>query len=185
MAEVKLKPYLRTGLDVLFVALNPSEQSNDNGHYFSGKQSRFFRLLELSGLINHGVDKLEADDRVFGANDINYLGAQYGVIDLVEERVETDSGKIKPGAEHVARLTQRILQYKPRYVCAIHGKIKSSVNRFGAPDFSGELDYGRCGRILRGSESEFFLNYFPNGNAISDARKLAIFAELKAMLDRP
>jgi len=41
MNTVLLQPFLRPGLDVLFLALNPPVQSNTNGHYFSGDQSRF------------------------------------------------------------------------------------------------------------------------------------------------
>ena len=50
MTEINLRPFLRPQLDVLFVALNPPTQSNQRGHYFSGRGSRFFRLLCLSGL---------------------------------------------------------------------------------------------------------------------------------------
>lgn len=49
LAAVKLRPFLRSRLDVLFVALNPPEQSNANGHYFSGSSSRFFDLLTGAG----------------------------------------------------------------------------------------------------------------------------------------
>lgn len=45
MNAVLLQPFLRPGLDVLFLALNPPVQSNTNGHYFSGDQSRFYDLL--------------------------------------------------------------------------------------------------------------------------------------------
>lgn len=41
--------FLRDNLDILFIALNPPMQSNNNGHYFSGKQSSFFNQLYLSG----------------------------------------------------------------------------------------------------------------------------------------
>ena len=40
--------FLRENLDILFIALNPSVQSNNNGHYFSGKQSLFFKQMYLS-----------------------------------------------------------------------------------------------------------------------------------------
>ncbi len=69
--------YLREGLDVLFVALNPPQQSNNNGHYFSGRNSRFFQQLFKSGLITENLDKLIADESVFGGKNItikiNYL----------------------------------------------------------------------------------------------------------------
>lgn len=62
--------FLRDNLDVLFIALNPPVQSNNNGHYFSGKQSSFFNQLYLSGLITEDLDKTIADDLVFGKSHI-------------------------------------------------------------------------------------------------------------------
>ena len=38
-SKAKLQPFVRLNLDVLFLALNPPQQSNDNGHYFSGSSS--------------------------------------------------------------------------------------------------------------------------------------------------
>src|SRR5262252_1159061 len=108
LTEVKLKPFTRHGLDVLFVALNPPEQSNSNGHYFSGDRSAFFKLLQHSGLITKPVDKAFADEKVFGSTGINYLNASFGVIDLVEDVVETDSGEVPVTADDVNRLLRRI-----------------------------------------------------------------------------
>lgn len=56
--------FLRDNLDVLFIALNPPLQSNNNGHYFSGRRSSFFKQLYLSGLIVENIDKSIADDLI-------------------------------------------------------------------------------------------------------------------------
>ena len=95
MTKVNLRPFVRPNLDVLFVALNPASQSNSNGHYFSGKKSRFFLLLYKSGLITRDVDKSIADGIVFGSNKINYKEAQFGIADLVDDIVETKSTRIR------------------------------------------------------------------------------------------
>jgi len=79
-------------LDVLFLALNPPVQSNANGHYFSGQTSRFYHLLFLSGLITEALPKACADDVVFGTTSVNYNQSAFGVADLVNDLVETDSG---------------------------------------------------------------------------------------------
>lgn len=68
----KADSYLKENLDILFVALNPPVQSNTNGHYFSGKQSIFFKQLYLSGLITKEIDKAIADELVFEGNKYNY-----------------------------------------------------------------------------------------------------------------
>ncbi|HRC81925.1 MAG TPA: hypothetical protein PLF27_11115 [Sedimentibacter sp.] len=81
--------FLRDNLDVLFIALNPPLQSNNNGHYFSnnghyfsGRRSSFFKQLYLSGLIVENIDKSIADDLIFGENKYNYKNKEFGVIDL-------------------------------------------------------------------------------------------------------
>jgi hypothetical protein len=118
MAHANLVPYLRHNLDVLYVGLNPPEQSNDNHHYFSGNQSRFFHLLYLSGLIVRPVDKARADEIVFGGNSINFRGAQYGVVDLVRYHVQTDSRRMRPTSKHVDALLADIRHFNPALVCS-------------------------------------------------------------------
>jgi hypothetical protein len=177
---VKLKPFTRRGLDVLFVALNPPEQSNSNGHYFSGDRSAFFKLLQHSGLITKPVDKAFADEKVFGSTEVNYLNASFGVIDLVEDVVETDSGEVPVTADDVKRLLMRIRELKPRFVCVIHSKVRDALNTYGS--LHRQLDYGCCGKVLPNCWSEFVLNYFPNGNNIPDADKIRIFRLLRDRL---
>lgn len=177
-AEVKLTPFTRQGLDVLFVALNPPEQSNSNGHYFSGNKAAFFKLLEMSGLITQPVPKAFADEIVFGGTEVNYLNSSFGVIDLVEDVVETDSGEVPVTADDVNRLLMRIRDLKPRFVCVIHSKVRDALKRYG----DLRLAYGCCGKILPNCSTEFVLNYFPNGNNISDEKKIEIFGLLRDRL---
>jgi hypothetical protein len=62
----------------------------------------------------------------------------------------------------------------------IHARVRDSLNRYAA--FTRELSYGTCGCVLRNCDGRFVLNYFPNGNAISDTRKLEIFGVLRKAL---
>jgi len=71
MTGSQLKPFLPRPLDVLFIALNPPQQSYSNGHYFSAENSRFFKLVAASGLITREIPQALADDVVFGSTDIN------------------------------------------------------------------------------------------------------------------
>jgi hypothetical protein len=78
-----LRLYIREQLGVLFVALNPPRQSDSNGHWFSGKLSRFFDLLHKSGLITKSLQKDVVDEIVFGSSVSNYRNFEFGVIDLL------------------------------------------------------------------------------------------------------
>jgi len=177
---VNLRPFIRPGLDVLFLALSPPEQSNTNGHYFSGGSSRFYTLLYASRLITKPVLKSLGDEIVFGGTAVNHKNSEFGVIDLVDDLVQTNSRKVRPTRDHVDRALTRVRQFQPRFVCVIHYKVRDSLNRHAG--FTTMLDFGMCGPILADCKVEFVLNYFPNGNSISDAPKLAIFRALRDAL---
>lgn len=179
---ITLKPFIRRNLDILFVGLNPPQQSNSNGHYFSGKQSRFFHLLFKSGLITANINKLIADERIFGQNDLNFFRSDFGVIDLVPDLVETDSNRVKPNMTHLTKLIDTIIEFEPRIVCIIHSKVRDIFNRSKDPRLTGKLIYGKSGILLRDCSSLFFLNYFPNGNNIVDEKKIEIFEQIKRHL---
>jgi hypothetical protein len=180
MTEINLRAFLRPQLDVLFVALNPPAQANDNGHYFSGRGSRFFHLLYLSGLITKDLPKATADETVFGSTTVNHKGCAFGVVDLVDDLVQTNSGKVRPTRRHVDLLFARIREFSPRFVCVIHSKVRDALNK--SPELTDQLDCGICGPLLRASESVFVLNYFPNGNNVPDEKKLRIFQALRDKL---
>jgi len=169
VTEARLKRYVRKDLDVLFVALNPPEQSNSNKHYFSGKQSRFFKLLGVSGIITHEIPKACADEKVFGTTEINYRGASFGVVDLVDV-VETRSGKVRVAAADVVSLVSQIRSLAPRFACVIHSRVLKALNTDGG--LVHPLNYGLCGPVLPDCSTEFLVNYFPNGNSIKDDRKI-------------
>lgn len=180
MAVVNLHPFLRPHLDVLFVALNPPEQSNSNGHYFSGTGSRFFQLLHQSGLITKAVPKENADEIVFGSTVVNHAGKEFGVVDLITGVVRTDSRKVRPTKQHVDALLKHIRDLDPRFVCIIHSKVRDALVKHA--DLVGSLTYGICGVVLPASAALVVMNYFPNGNAIPDEPKLRIFRELRDAL---
>ena len=177
---VNLEPYLDYNLDLLFVALNPPVQSNNNGHYFSGKSSSFFKLLYESGLLTQEVDKSNADTLVFNGREFNYLNKRFGVVDLKENIVETNSNKVKTRMDDSDRLIDRIDKYKPRIVCVIHSKVRDTLNN--NPRVTTSLKYGCCGKALSKSESIFYVNHFPNGNSIPKEPKLELFRQIREKL---
>ncbi len=167
--------FLRDNLDVLFIALNPPVQSNNNGHYFSGKQSLFFKQLYLSGLITEELDKTIADDLVFGGTRYNYKNKQFGVLDLIPRLEETNSSKVKAKREDVELMIERIKKYKPKNVCIIHSVVMKQFNKVTGI----ELKYGYNGKVLKDSNTEFYCNYFPNGNPIPTESKIEIYKEIR------
>jgi hypothetical protein len=167
--------YLKPNLDLLFVALNPPVQSNNNGHYFSGKQSLFYNQLYQSGLITTEVDKTIADDIVFGSNKVNYKGLRYGIVDLKPHIVETESNKVKVTKEDIVSLIKKINENNPRVVCIIHSKVKKEIQIF----LSKKFVYGYCGKLLDNNDTEFYCNYFPNGNNISSKQKISIYEQIR------
>jgi len=170
--------YLRVGLDVLFVVLNPPEQSNSNGHYFSGRQSTFFKQLYLSGLINENIDKTAADEYVFGGIDHNYKNSNYGVIDLVPKIVETNGNTVNVKKADIELMIDRIQRYKPKMVCILHSKVKDEFSKY----LNKDLVYGYNGKLLDNSDTEFYCNYFPNGNSLPTEIKVKIYKEIKDKL---
>ena len=170
--------FLRENLDILFIALNPSSQSNNNGHYFSGKQSLFFKQMYLSGLVTKDIDRKIADELVFGANDYNYKNKNYGVIDLIPKLEETSSSKVKVKLQDVELMLDRIKKYKPKNVCIIHSVIMKHFKKVTGV----ELKIGYNGKVLEDSDTEFYCNYFPNGNNKTTQSKLDIYKLLKDSL---
>lgn len=170
--------FLRDNLDVLFIALNPPVQSNNNGHYFSGKQSSFFNQLYLSGLITEDLDKTIADDLVFGDTIYNYKNKQFGVIDLISRLEETNSINVKTRTEDVELMIERINKYKPKNVCIIHSKVMKQFEKITGI----ELKIGYNGRVLEGLDTEFYCNYFPNGNNKTTNEKVKNYYELRNRL---
>lgn len=170
--------YLRYNLDLLFIALNPPKQSNSNGHYFSGKQSLFFKQLFESGLITTNLNKSNADEMVFGSNKYNYYNKQFGVLDLVPSTVETNSNSVRVSNENVSLLLDRIKVYKPKNVCIIHAKVREKIEK----EIDRKISYGLNGKLINNCETVFYCNYFPNGNCIPTTEKLRIYQLIKENL---
>ena len=170
--------YLRDNLDILFIALNPAEQSNKNGHYFSGKNSTFFKQLYLSGLINAEIDKAFADELVFGGNEYNYKNKNYGVVDLIPRTVESNGSLVIANDGDIKLMVNKILKFHPKIVCIIHWKVKNEFSKYIKKD----LIYGYNGQLLNNIDIEFYCNYFPNGNNIPTWRKINIFKEIRNKL---
>jgi TDG/mug DNA glycosylase family protein len=106
-----LPDYLRPGLDIVFIGLNPGLYSAQVGHYFAHKQNRFWPALSASGLIPEIVGA-EADARLpdWGI----------GLTDIVKRPTsgihEVSRLEFRRGAK---ALEEKIAYYQPRIVCFV------------------------------------------------------------------
>ena len=65
-----LPDYLKVGLDIVFVGLNPSVYSARVGHYFANPRNRFWRALNASGLV--GVELSPEQDHTLLDHGIGF-----------------------------------------------------------------------------------------------------------------
>lgn len=180
MEKSNLVPFFRHDLDILFVGLNPAKGSNDNGHYFSVNQA-FWNQLYDAELIKRPIDKLIADNIIFGSTSLNFNNWQYGITDLVTKYAESDSSKIAPTNDDCTKLLNDIQKFKPKTAILLHGKVLSNLC-----DYLGrttpKANTGKLGQLIKNCKTEFYNIAFPHGNAISSVDKVIRYKELKKEL---
>lgn len=175
-------PYVREGLDILFVGLNPAKKSYDKKHYFS-KNCAFWDQLYESGLITSPIDKDIADERVFGSTEINANQWEYGVTDLVSDVAESNSRAVKPTDDDCVTLEKIIKENKLKIVVILHSK----VIKIFCKRYSDKLDTtskcGYLGTLIKGCDSIFFKVPFPHGNSIPKYEKVKLYKQIKNKLE--
>ena len=107
-----LPDYLREGLDVVLVGLNPGLYSAQVGHYFAYRHNRFWPALSASGLVPEPV--------IGPRDDARLLEWGIGLTDVVKRPTrgihELAPAEFRQGAKV---LQEKIARYKPRIVCFI------------------------------------------------------------------
>jgi len=180
MDKSNLIPFTRENLEILFVGLNPAKGSSDNRHYFSVNQA-FWNQLYGSGLITEKVDKLVADELVFGSNAINFRGWTYGITDLITEVAESDSRKIEPTEDDCRRLEKDIIKYNPKTAILLHGKVtKTFLPYLGIKPV--RANHSQIGQIIENCPTMFYSIAFPHGNNIPSIEKVENYKEVKDYL---
>jgi G:T/U-mismatch repair DNA glycosylase len=144
MNTLNLIEIIHPKMDILFVALNPPINSNNNGHYFSFNMS-FWNLLYNSGLVEKPVKgKLTGDDEVFRSNMKNYKKFVYGITDLVHDKVETNSNKVRVEQERINRILDLLQNNEVRVLCLMHSKVSNAFQDAGL--IKRNPDYGLVGK---------------------------------------
>ena len=163
-----LPDYLRPGLDLVFVGINPGMKSAAAGHHYAGPGNHFWPLLFESGLVSEPLTYRD---------DARVLEWNIGLTNIVDRASPSSSdlslGELRAGA---SVLRAKLLQYDPHVAC-FNGKGMYEVFvghpcRFGVQD---EL-IGRTLPFVMPSTSARTAAY-------QRADKLRYFLELKRVVN--
>jgi TDG/mug DNA glycosylase family protein len=109
MAMPALKDYLRLGLDLVIVGINPGTRSWAAGRHYASAGNHFWPLLHESGLVNEPLTHAE-DQRVLEWN--------IGLTNMVDRAspsiTDLSLDELRAGA---AKLRRKLERYRPRVVC--------------------------------------------------------------------
>ena len=113
MEEFETLPdYLRAGLDIVFVGLNPSLPSIRAGRYFANPRNRFWPALNRSGLVARELSP---------ESDASLLEDGIGFTDVVKRPTAQGSGlKAADFARWAPVLESKLQEFQPRIAC-FHG----------------------------------------------------------------
>jgi len=107
-----LPDYLRPGLDIVLIGLNPSTRSVEAGHYFANPRNRFWRAISASGLVGREVGP---------EDDAALLDMGIGFTDVVKRATPQASGLTAADyREDAPLLREKLLECRPAIAC-FHG----------------------------------------------------------------
>ena len=129
-----LPDYLKEGLDIVLVGLNPSLYSVEVGHYFATPRNRFWRAINRSGLL---AEPLDAN------TDYKTPEQGIGMTDIVKRPTRGASDlRAADYREWAPVLKEKLERFQPLVVC-FHGAVayrnylrhadgyKGVINRIG------------------------------------------------------
>jgi double-stranded uracil-DNA glycosylase len=115
-----LPDHLRHGLDIVFVGINPSLYSVDQGHYFARPTSRFWPAFSQS-VLSAPIRKSLKKERLAPEDDRALLRFGIGFTDVIKVPSRSASS-LRPRDFRVwtPRLLARLERFRPRLAC-FHG----------------------------------------------------------------
>lgn len=103
-----LKDIIATNLKVLFCGINPGLKSADDGHHFSGRSNRFWKVLYQSGLTPYEIEAV---------NDNDILKFGYGLTTAVARATSrADQLSKEEFDESLESFRVKIAEFQPKYV---------------------------------------------------------------------
>ncbi len=148
-------------IEILFVALAPSQASVDAGHYFTGDEVNLYRLLREAGLT----------PREFSPQEDNMVTqSQLGFTHLIKSQIKTDD--IKPATFRMGSLIRIVFRFEPFVVCFLG---KETYRHF----FNRSTDFGP--QRERIAEAAIFVAPLPEDDGGTQySTKLNYYEELRA-----
>lgn len=166
---LELPDYLRPGLKVVFVGINPGERSACIGRYYAGRGNQFWPLLYESGLLPQ-LFRPDEDHRV--------LEFDLGLTDVVK-RWSTSANELRAPEfrRGVSTLRMKLRRVSPRVV-AFNGKV--AYEKFTGS--RGRL--GWHGELMEGTRIFVLPSTSGRNGSLTRAQKLTYFRRLARWVDQ-
>ena len=175
-----LEDYLRPGLHVLSIGLNPSLASVEAGVYFANPRNRFWPAMLASGLapsnLTPGADAVRVLFETHG----------FGFTDVVKRPSAGGSSLRAADFKRFApELRDKLVKYRPRIAWfhgkqAYHGYLRYGEGRDAESDWGEQPKLSGCRVFVTPNPSPANAAY-SLAQLIEWYRQLAIFAELSQM----
>ncbi|KAB1232510.1 G/U mismatch-specific DNA glycosylase [Chryseobacterium viscerum] len=95
-------------LNVIFCGINPGLKSSHDGHHFSGRSNRFWKVLHQSGFTPYEIEAV---------NDTSLLDFGYGLTTAVARATSrADELSKEEFDESLESFTLKITKYQPKYI---------------------------------------------------------------------
>lgn len=103
-----LTDIITTNLSVIFCGINPGLKSSNDGHHFSGKSNRFWKVLHQSGFTPYEIEAV---------NDTSILNFGYGLTTAVARATSrADELSKEEFNDALESFTNKIMEFRPQYV---------------------------------------------------------------------
>lgn len=103
-----LTDIIKENLNVLFCGINPGLKSASDGHHFSGRSNRFWKVLHLAGFTPYQIEAI---------NDINILDFEFGLTTAVARATSrADQLSKKEFDDAIEIFKGKIKEFKPKYI---------------------------------------------------------------------
>lgn len=103
-----LTDIITSNLSVIFCGINPGLKSSNDGHHFSGKSNRFWKVLHQSGFTPYEIEAV---------NDTSILDFGYGLTTAVARATSRADELSKEEFEGALEsFTNKIMEFQPQYI---------------------------------------------------------------------